>query len=181
MTKLHENKKLQLIFGLLAGICFGFLLQKGKVTKYEIILNQLRLMDFTVLKVMLSSVIVTMLGISYIYPKKKIKLHVKKGSVKNSVIGGLIFGAGFGILGYCPGTIAGAIGNGSIDGLTGGIAGILLGSGLFASMYSKLVDSDIITEDRFSGFSLFDHINGSPFKVTIPFSIFLIVVMRFLN
>jgi uncharacterized protein len=177
MSEIHENKKLQLFLGLLGGVLFGFFLQKSGVTKYDVILNQLRLRDFTVLKVMLSAVIVTMLGISYLYPRKKINLHVKKGSIKNSIIGGLIFGAGFGILGYCPGTIAGAVGNGYIDGLTGGIIGIILGSGIFASLYSILIEKNIITEDRFSKLSLFDRIDGSPFKLTVPFSIFLIVFM----
>ncbi|QSX07883.1 YeeE/YedE family protein [Alkalibacter rhizosphaerae] len=137
MDNIKNNQK-QLFLGLAMGVLFGFFLQKGGVTKYDIIMAQLRLTDFTVLKIMLSAVIVTMLGISILYPKGKIKLSPKGGSIRNAVIGGLIFGIGFGTLGYCPGTIAGAVGNGSMDGLLGGLAGIVLGSGLFASMYSTL-------------------------------------------
>jgi len=55
-----------------------------------------------------------------------------------NIIGGLIFGVGFAVLGYCPGTIAGAIGNGALDALVGGLAGILIGSGLFAALYPRL-------------------------------------------
>ena len=55
-----------------------------------------------------------------------------------NIIGGLIFGVGSAILGYCPGTIAGAIGNGALDDLVGGLAGILIGSGLFAALYLRL-------------------------------------------
>ncbi|HPJ48541.1 MAG TPA: YeeE/YedE thiosulfate transporter family protein [Synergistales bacterium] len=57
-----------------------------------------------------------------------------------NVIGGLIFGAGFAILGYCPGTIAGAIGNGYLDALVGGLAGIITGAGIFAALYPRLND-----------------------------------------
>lgn len=181
MEKHYGNKKLQLLLGLLIGIVFGFLLQKGGVTKYDVILGQLRLMDFTVLKIMLSAVIVTMLGISYWYPKGKIQLHPKSGSIKNSIVGGLLFGVGFAILGYCPGTIAGAVGNGYVDGLLGGMLGIIIGSGIFASMYSGLKKKKLIENDHFSEVSLFHRMKGSPFKYTIPFALVLIGIMTILE
>lgn len=177
MTKLHENKNIQMFLGLVMGIVFGFLLHKGGVSKYDIILAQLRLTDFTVLKIMLSAVIVTMLGISYLYPKGSIKLQVKPGSIKNSVIGGLIFGVGFATLGYCPGTIAAAVGNGYLDGLIGGMIGIIIGSGIYAAFYSNWKKKKLITEDRYSGKSLFDSIQGNPFRYTLPFSAILVLIM----
>ena len=174
---MNKKNNTQLIYGFITGIIFGFLLQKGGVTKYDIILAQLRLTDFTVLKIMLSSVIVTMTGISILYPGKKINIHPKAGSIKNSVIGGLIFGVGFAVLGYCPGTIAGAVGNGYLDGLIGGMAGIIIGSGIFASMYPVLVRKKIITEDKYSKFSYFDKIKGPYLFYTVPFSIMLAILM----
>ncbi|MGD8466186.1 MAG: YeeE/YedE family protein, partial [Anaerolineae bacterium] len=45
----------QLVWGFVFGIVFGFLLQKGGVTKYDVILGQLLLEDFTVIKIMLSA------------------------------------------------------------------------------------------------------------------------------
>lgn len=58
---LHENTNLQLSIGLLTGILFGFLLQKGGVTRYDVIIGQLLLTDFTVVKIMLSAVVTGML------------------------------------------------------------------------------------------------------------------------
>ena len=58
---LYQNTNLQLFIGLLTGILFGFLLQKGGVTKYDVIINQLLLIDFTVVKIMLSAVVTGML------------------------------------------------------------------------------------------------------------------------
>lgn len=181
MEKHYNNKRLQLFLGFLIGIVFGFLLQKGGVTKYDVILAQLRLMDFAVLKIMLTAVIVTMLGISYLYPRGKIQIHPKAGSIKNSAIGGLLFGVGFAILGYCPGTIAGAVGNGYIDGLIGGMVGIIMGSGIFASMYSTLKQRRWIEDDRFSEVSLFQRMKGSPFKYTLPFALVLAGIMAILE
>ncbi len=173
---MSKNKN-QLFQGLIIGILFGFLLQKGGVSKYDVIMGQLRLTDFTVIKIILTAIIVTMLGISYFYPKGKIKMKTKAGSIKNATIGGLLFGIGFGILGYCPGTIAAAIGNGYIDAMTGGLIGIVLGTVIFAMFYSKLKDKKILVNDKFSEFSLFHTFKGNPFKYTIPISIFLIFVM----
>lgn len=172
--KLHSNKKAQKFMGLMIGIAFGFLLHKGGVTNFDIIISQLMLRDFTVLKIILSAVIVSMLGISYLYPKKIIDLQVKRGSIRNAVIGGLIFGIGFALLGLCPGTIAGAVGNGHLDALFGGITGILLGSFIYAVFHQKLKNLGLLKEDKYSGISLFDRIEGSPFKYTIPLSCFLV-------
>jgi len=132
------NKKTQLVWGFLFGIVFGFLLQKGGVTQYDVIVNQLRLTDWTVLKVMLSAVVTGMIGIHLMKSLGWIQLKPKPGSWGRNVIGGLIFGLGFALLGYCPGTIAGAMGNGFLDALVGGLIGIILGSGLFAAAYPRL-------------------------------------------
>ena len=62
-------------FALFLGIVFGFLLQKGGVTRYEVIIGQLLLLDFTVLKVMLSAVLAGMLGIQVLLQLKLVALH----------------------------------------------------------------------------------------------------------
>lgn len=173
MTK-KSNK---LMLGLVTGILFGFFLQKGGATDYEVLMGQLRLTDFTVLKIIFTSIVVSMLGISYFYPKKMISVETKDGSIKNAIIGGLFFGIGFGLLGYCPGTIAGAVGDGYIDALTGGLIGIVLGTVIFAMMYEKLKAIGVLTIDKYSEYSLFHKISGSPFKVTLPIGAAIIVMM----
>lgn len=140
---LVEKKSTQwspLILGFIFGIVFGFLLQKGGVTKYDVIVGQLLLTDFTVLKIMLTAVIVGMPGIYLMKQFGWVELYPKSGSVGMNVIGGLIFGVGFALLGYCPGTIAGAIGNGYLDAAIGGLAGIWIGTGSFAALYPRLND-----------------------------------------
>ena len=171
------NKNRKMMKGLVIGLLFGFFLQKGGVTQYDVIMGQLRLTDFTVIKIIFTAIIVSMLGVSYLYPKGKVQVKTKEGSIKNAIIGGLIFGIGFGLLGYCPGTIAGAIGNGSLDALTGGFIGIVLGTIIYAMMYEKLTKSGVLTIDKFSEFSLFHKITGNPLKVTLPISAVLVLVM----
>jgi len=139
--RLHANTTAQLALGLVMGFCFGFLLQRGGVTRYDVILGQLLLRDWTVVKVMLSAVIVGMVGIEVFRVKGWATLHKKSGSVGGTVVGGLIFGAGFAVLGYCPGTMAGAVGQGSLDALFGGIPGMLAGAAIYAGIYPKLRDN----------------------------------------
>ena len=137
-TTLHNNKRLQLTLGLLFGFCFGFLLQKGRVCEYEIIMRQLLLQDFTVLKVMLTAMITGMVGVYAMHGAGWITLHKKAGSLGTNIPGPLIFGIGFGTLGYCPGTSVGAVAHGALDALVGGIVGIMIGAGLYAAVYPKL-------------------------------------------
>ncbi|MCI0456887.1 MAG: YeeE/YedE family protein, partial [Gemmataceae bacterium] len=78
--------------GLLGGFVFGFLLQKGGVTKYDVIVNQFRLKDFTVLKTMLTAIVVGGLGVFFLHGQGLAPLSVKPAILVANVVGGLIFG-----------------------------------------------------------------------------------------
>ena len=123
----------QVITALLFGLAFGFLLQKGGVAKYNVLIGQLLLQDFTVVKIMVSAIIVGMVGIFTLNHFAKVNLHIKPTRIGAQSIGGLLFGAGFALLAYCPGTGAAALGQGSWDVLFG-MAGLVAGSYLFAEM-----------------------------------------------
>jgi hypothetical protein len=135
---LHKNKNAQVVLGLLFGIMFGFLLQKGGATDYNVITGQLLLTDFTVLKLMLSAVIVGIIGFHVLKHFNYVQSHAAEGSIGANVIGGLLFGVGFALLGYCPGTVAGAVGTGALDALLGGMVGLLIGAGIFAEVYPQV-------------------------------------------
>jgi hypothetical protein len=140
LKAIRGSHRAQVVLGLVTGICFGFLLQKGGATDYGVITSQLLLTDFTVLKLMLSAVIV---GMPLFYLLKRTGyagLHAADGTLGSNVVGGLVFGAGFALLGYCPGTVAGAAGSGALDALFGGMVGMLIGAGLFAGAYPRLKD-----------------------------------------
>jgi len=173
---LHARKSLQLVIGVILGIPFGFLLQKGGVTKYDVIISQLLLTNFTVVKVMLSAVVTGMIGVHLFRSLGWVALHPKTGSIGSSVIGGLIFGVGFALLGYCPGTIAGAVGQGSLDGLLGGMAGILVGAGLFAEAYPKL-DRTILRKADFGEITFPQLFKVNPWVIIPPVAIGIILLL----
>ena len=163
--ELRLNKRAQVVLGLLFGIVFGFLLQKGGVTEYGVIIGQLLLTDFTVVKVMLMAILVGMIGVYAMKAAGLVRLHYQQGSVGATVIGGLVFGAGFAILGYCPGTAAGAVGAGALDALVGMI-GIALGAGIFARLYPVL-DRSVLNRGPFPAGTISELVGVRPGIVVV--------------
>jgi len=123
----------KLIAGAMFGLVFGFLLQKGGVGKYNVLVGQLLLQDWTVVKIMLTAIVVGMIGVFTLHHFSKVNLHIKPTRIGANIIGGLLFGVGFALTGYCPGTAAVALGQGSWDALFA-MAGLIAGSWMFAEL-----------------------------------------------
>jgi uncharacterized protein len=123
---------------LIFGAIFGFLLQKGGVAHFDILIGVLLLENFVVVQVMLSAIIVGMVGAYVLNRLGVLELKIKETVFGSNILGGLIFGVGFGLLAYCPGTDAAAVGQGNLDALVG-VLGMIGGSYLFAlsSKFSK--------------------------------------------
>ena len=128
-----EGSARTLALALVFGSVFGFLLQKGGVAKYDILVGALLLSHFVVFKVMLTAIVVGMLGVYLLERRGLLKPQVAETAYTSNVLGSLIFGLGFGLLAYCPGTGAAAVGQGNYDALVG-VAGLVVGSYLFALM-----------------------------------------------
>ncbi len=127
----------ELLYGFVTGVLFGFFLQKGRVLRYDKQLGALRLVDFTIVKFMLSHVVVAMVGVYLLYDLGLVKLAVKPTILGGVVIGGLIFGLGWGLVGYCPGTAVASLGEGRLD-AAWAILGMLVGAGLYAEAFPWL-------------------------------------------
>lgn len=120
--------------GLITGIAFGFLLQKGRVLRFDKQVGALLLKDMTIFKFMLSAIMVGMVGILFLADQGIITLSHKTMNVGAVVIGGALFGAGWAIMGFCPGTSVGALGEGRWHALFA-IFGMIAGAALFAELY----------------------------------------------
>ena len=128
---------------LVFGLAFGFLLQKGGVAKFDILVGVLLLENFVVVKVMLSAIVVGMVGVYLLNRAGILEPQIKETVYGANIIGGLIFGIGFALLAYCPGTDAAALGQGNLDAIVG-IVGMVLGSYVFALM-SRFTDGTVST------------------------------------
>ena len=125
------------ILGLLTGIAFGFILQRARVLRYEKQIGAMLLQDMTILKFMLSSILVGMCGILLLQDMGIITLAHKSMNFGGVLIGGALFGIGWAIMGFCPGTSVGAIGEGRWHAIFGAL-GMIIGAGIYAEIYPFL-------------------------------------------
>jgi uncharacterized membrane protein YedE/YeeE len=142
----------ELLAGAITGILFGFIMQKAQVIRYDQQLGALRLHDMTIIKFMLTTILVAMVGIYLLFDLGLIKLSIKPLILGGNVLGGLIFGIGWGIVGYCPATAMGALGEGRYDSAFG-LLGMILGAGLYAEAYPMMKKS-ILTWGDFGKITL---------------------------
>jgi uncharacterized protein len=131
---------MNLVIALFLGILFGFALNKAGLNKYHHIVNQFRLIDFSVLKFMFTALVVTALGL---YPLRALGLitfpAVPETYIVGNLVGGLIFGVGMALAGFCPGTAVAGAGDGKLDYLIPGLLGFLTGGVIFGLSYSAIM------------------------------------------
>jgi uncharacterized protein len=126
-----------LLLGLISGICFGFLLQKGQVAKYQTILAQLLLKDFRVLKIMATAIVTGAIGVYFLVENGASRLDVWPFQPAAMLIGAVLFGTGLAVIGYCPGTGMAGAGEGSRDAFVG-VLGMLTGAGVLVVAFNAL-------------------------------------------
>jgi len=131
---------MELILGMVTGVLFGALLQQGRVLRFEKQVGAMLLKDMTILKFMLSAIIVGMIGIHLLSDMGQIKMSIKGTFVAANLIGGLLFGVGWAVAGYCPGTSVGAIGEGRWHAVWA-VLGMLAGAAVYAEAFPLLKDT----------------------------------------
>jgi uncharacterized protein len=126
-----------LVLGLLTGIGFGFLLQKGRVAKYQTILGQLLLKDWTAFKIMLTAILTGAVGVYALVAAGVATLDIWPFQPAAVLVGAALFGIGIAVLGYCPGTGMAGAGEGSRDAMVG-VLGMITGAGALVLGYNAL-------------------------------------------
>jgi uncharacterized membrane protein YedE/YeeE len=117
------------------GMIFGVLLHRGGVADYNVIVNQFRFRDHTVLQVMLTAIVVGGIGVWALHGFGHATYHIKPANLMGVGLGAALFGVGMVLYGFCPGTGVAAIATGSLDALVG-FFGMLAGAVLYALSYS---------------------------------------------
>jgi hypothetical protein len=96
---------------LLVGLAFGAILQRAGLSRYERIAGLYRLRDATVFEFYLAG----------------------------NLLGGVVFGVGMSLSGFCPGTIAAGAGEGRLDYLIPGALGLYAGAVVYGLVYESLM------------------------------------------
>ena len=129
-----------LLFALVVGVAFGFFLERAGLGNAQKLAGQFYMRDLTVFKVMFTAIITAMLGVywlSWLGLLQADMLFLTPTFLWPQLGGGLVFGLGFILGGYCPGTSCVASASGSLDGLVH-VAGMLAGILLFGQLFPWL-------------------------------------------
>ena len=167
---------MSLLYGLVTGILFGILLQRAEVLRYDRQVGALRLQDMTIFKFMLSAILVAAVGIYLLKSLGMVALSLKATSLGAQVVGGTVFGIGWGLLGYCPGTAGGALGEGRLD-AAWGLVGMVAGGALYAMLY-PLAKATVISWGQMGKITLPQATGLSPWIVIIGFAALCLMMFR---
>jgi hypothetical protein len=120
-----------LALAVLLGLGFGFCLERAGFGSARKLTAVFYLFDMSVVKVMFTAIVTAMVGLfafSAIGLLDLSGLYLEPTSYAAQLIGGLVFGAGFIVGGYCPGTSIAAMATGKKDGAAfalGMLAGVM--------------------------------------------------------
>lgn len=127
----------KLALGLVTGVGFGFLLQKAWVTKPRTIVGAFLGRDLTAAKVMGTAAATGSIGVWALHALGGAPLEPKPLMFAGILGGGVLFGIGIVLYGYCPGTGVAACGEGRKDAFAG-FVGMLAGAGAYVVAYPWL-------------------------------------------
>ncbi len=127
------------------GILFGGILQYAKLNKFNTISGLALRKDFAVPKAILIAIGVGAILMNFEIGFGLASYHTKPFILGGIVLGGLIFGSGMAVLGYCPGTLPISAGEGSIDawvGIAGGLFGGIIYT-IFLPFFNQILGPDL--------------------------------------
>lgn len=131
------GENVSLIVAVVIGFFFGLFLERGGLGNPHKLTGVFYLTDFAVPKAMFSAIIVACGGLYALGDIRLLdisKLWIVPTFFWPQIAGGFLFGLGYLVAGYCPGTAVAALGSGRLDALVT-ILGMIAGSLLFAVIY----------------------------------------------
>jgi len=166
------NSPKAFFLALLIGLFFGIFLEQAGFGSSRKLAGVFYFKDMAVIKVMFSAVVTAMLGLSCFLAMGWVQvdaIYLLPTIYGSQIVGGLIFGVGFVVSGWCPGTAAAGLASGKLDALVA-LIGALLGSILFSEIYPAV--KGIASAGDRGVLSVFDSLGLSK-----PMFVFLFVVV----
>lgn len=164
-----------LLTGFLIGCAFGAILYLGGATSYRRIMGTLLLRDLWIIKLMATAIGVGTIGIYLLDLGGLAHLSIKPAYIWGIGVGGVIFGAGWAISGYCPGTCVVGTAEGKRDALLTLLGG-LTGAFLYSLCY-PLLKPLLVEPANFGALTLRDLAGGlDGIYLAAPLGIALLVV-----
>ncbi len=168
---------MDIVYGLITGLFFGAFLQGGEAVRFERQVGAMRLKDMTIVKFLLTAIIVSSIGVHFLLDIGVADFSPRDISIGAQVIGGLMFGVGWAVIGYCPGTSVGALGEGRFHVLMP-IAGMLIGALIYAALFPWF-DSAIISLGQLGNPSIGDLFGVNHWVIIVLFVVGAGFLFRF--
>ncbi len=166
-----------LVIGFLIGCAFGAILYLGGATSYRRIMGTLLLKDMWIIKLMATAIGVGSLGIYLLDLGNLAHMSIKPAYIWGVALGGAIFGIGWAISGYCPGTCVVGTSEGKKDALFT-LLGALCGAFLFSLVFPG-IEAMLIENANFGAITLEDMLGINGIYLAIPFSMMLLFLAFF--
>lgn len=133
-----------MIIALICGIVFALVAQYARLNTFDKIISAALLSETEVAQILLWAVAVSSLVFFIEHALGMAPLSVKPLNLVGVSLGGVVFGVGVALLGYCPGTMLMAMGEGNLDALSGYAGGLLAGAAytVFYPAISPLLGPD---------------------------------------
>jgi len=144
-----------LIGALFLGLSFGFFLERGGLGNPHRLTGVFYLTDFAVPKAMFTAILVAATGVCVLTDLKILDMgavYIIPTFFWPQLVGGALFGIGYIVSGYCPGTAVAGLASGRLDALAA-MVGVGLGALIFAAVFPQV-----------EGF----YLTSSMGKVTLP-------------
>lgn len=162
------------LVGLAMGVVFGLALEKSRVFEPGVIVGQMQLRNFIMLKVFLTAVATGAVVLAVLNGFGFVKLQPKAALYAADIVGGLILGVGIALAGACPGTTLAQVGAGYRDALFT-LAGGLSGAVVFSYLQPTLARTPLASGD---GKIIFTDFLGTPYwGGALALAITLVVVL----
>ncbi len=166
-----------IVSGLLMGIVFGLALEKSRVFEPGIIVGQMQLRNWIMLKVFLTAVATGAVLLAFLNGFGFVKLQPKAALYAADIVGGLMLGAGISLAGACPGTTLAQIGVGYRDAIFT-LAGGLFGAVAFSYAQPWLAKSLIGTGPKL----IFTDLAGIPYwQGALGFAAAIVVILTLME
>lgn len=167
-----------LLYGLIVGIVMGALIQLVGASNPRMILASLRLENLTIIKFMATTIAVAAIVTYALNLGMPMHFDVKPFYAVGVAVGGLIFGAGFAIGGYCPGTCVVGIAEGRKDGWVA-LFGGFVGAVVFTLVY-RVIEPVLVKPMSYGKLTWADVFGVSPVIVAIIMGALFLTAVRLL-
>lgn len=168
---------IDIVKALVLGLLFGWSLHKSGLTHYARIVNVYRFRDMTVMRFMLTALVVGAAGIQAgIDLGFATSAPIPPTSILANVVGGVVFGVGMATAGYCPGTIVAEAGEGRLDAWVAGLSGLLVGAIVFGLLQPGIMPT-LAREGALGRVTFASLAGASPWLVLLVFGQLVVLVL----